>query len=131
VTRVISSVVSDQTDGPERELRLAVDGQNNLYVLSRYSYAIFKFSPQGRFVSRFGSRGNQPDQFGVVYAIAIDSEGRVYIGDSNSIKVFDPSGRFRNSFAAGSSAYSIAFDDQDALWVTDGNKVSKFVLHEP
>ena len=130
VTQVISSVVSDQTDGPERELRLAMDGQNNLYVLSRYSYAVLKFSPQGKFISRFGSQGHQPDQFGIVYAIVTDSQGRIFVSDSNSIKVFDPGGRFLNSFAAGSSVYAMVFDDQDTLWVTQGDKVSKLVLRE-
>ncbi|HEX7593230.1 MAG TPA: hypothetical protein VF429_03590, partial [Anaerolineae bacterium] len=82
VTHVIPSVISAQTDGPEREVRLAVDGTGNLYALSRYSFAVFKFSREGKFISRFGSRGEppQPDQFSLgIQAIAVDNQGRIFV----------------------------------------------------
>jgi LSD1 subclass zinc finger protein len=130
VTHVISSVVSDQTDGPERELRLAVDGQRNIYVLSRYSNAVFKFSPQGKFLQRFGGHGNKPGQFEFVSAIAVDGEGRVYVSDSERVSVFGPSGRYLDSFAVGGGAFSMVFDNSDQLWMADSDHVSKAVLRE-
>lgn len=134
VTRVITSVVSDQTDLAERELHLAVDGLGNLYALSRYSYAVFKFSPEGKFVNRFGSRGNsaQPDQFSLgVSAIAVDNQGRVFVVDSNRVLVFTAEGRYLATFAIDSSAYAMVFDDKNGLWLAESDKVSKFDLNQP
>jgi len=118
VTRVISSVVSDQTDEPERDLRLAVDGLGNLYALSRHSYAVFKFSPEGKYINRFGSRGNssQPDLFSLgISAIAVDNQGRVFVVDSDRVLVFTSEGRYVATFPIGGSAYGMAFDDKNGL----------------
>ena len=134
VTRVIPSVVSDQTDEPERELRLAIDGLGNLYALSRESYAVFKFSPEGKFINRFGSRGNsaQPDQFSLgVSAIAVDTQSRVFVVDSNRVLVFTSDGRYLATFAIDNSAYAMAFDDKNGLWLAESDKVSKFAVNSP
>lgn len=132
VTRVISSVVSDQTDGPERELRLAVDGLGNLYALSRESYAVFKFSPEGKFINRFGSQGNAPGQFSLPMAIAVDNQGRIFAADGGDrVLVFTGEGRYVATFAIDGEAYGMTINDKNELLFAESDKVSKFSLNQP
>ena len=132
VTRVISSVVSDQTDGPERDLRLAVDGTGNIYAASSYSSAVFIFSREGKYLLRFGSRGepSKPDQFGLgTLAVAIDGVGRAFVVNSDRILVFDSDGRYLATFGIGGSAYGIAIDDKNQIFVVKGNQVGVFAVN--
>ena len=131
VTRVISSVISAQTDGPERDVRLSADGTGSLYALSRYSFAVFKFSREGKFVNRFGSRGNppQPDQFSLgLQSIAVDNQGRVFVADDDRVLVFSGDGRYLATFGIDATAFGMTIDDQNELLLAEGDKVSKFTL---
>ncbi len=132
VTRVIPSVISAQTDGPEREVRLVVDGTGNLYALSRYSFAVFKFSREGKFISRFGSRGDppQPDQFSLgIQTIAVDNQGRIFVADDDRVLVFTGEGRYLATFRIDGTAFGMAINDNNELWFAEGDKVSKFALN--
>ncbi|MCL4393379.1 MAG: hypothetical protein M1482_00925 [Chloroflexi bacterium] len=134
VKQVIGNAVSAQTDSPERELRLAVDGLGNIYAASRESYAVFKFTPEGKFVTRFGSRADppQPDQFGIGdLLVAVDNQGRVFVANDERVLIFTPDGRYLASFAIDNSAYAMTFDDQNELLFAEGDHVSKYALTLP
>jgi DNA-binding beta-propeller fold protein YncE len=79
--RTIKNAVSTQTDNAELEMRVAIDGLGNIYALGQFSNAVFKFTPEGKFVNRFGSRGDQVGQLTAPQAIAVDGQGRVYVSD--------------------------------------------------
>jgi tripartite motif-containing protein 71 len=133
VTRVITSVVSDQTDGPERDLHLAVDGTGSIYAASSYSSAVFKFTREGKYVLRFGSRGDssKPNQFGLgTLTVAIDGLGRAFAANNDRILVFDASGQYLDSFGIGGSAYGIAIDDKNRIAVVRGNQVAVFAVNK-
>ncbi len=98
VTRTISKALQTQTGDPERIEGIAVDGLGNIYAMSAHRAAVFKFSSDGRFVNRFGSSGDEPGQFHAPDAIAVDGQGRVYVSDINGIHVFDPEGRYLDTF---------------------------------
>ena len=93
-TRAITGAVSSQTGSPELAMRIAVDGLGNVYILARFESAIFKYGPDGRFIDRWGSSGDQPGQFRAPYSIAADGQGRVYVGDSDGIEVYATDGRY-------------------------------------
>ena len=133
VTGVITSVVSNQTDGPERDLRLAVDGTGSIYAASSYSSAVFKFSREGKYILRFGSRGesSQPGRFSLgTMAVAVDNLGRAFVVNTDRILVFDSDGVYVDSFGIGGSAYGIAIDAKNQVFVVKGNQVGKFVLND-
>jgi DNA-binding beta-propeller fold protein YncE len=133
VTRVITSVVSDQTDGPERDLHLAVDGTGSIYAASSYSSAVFKFSREGKYLLRFGSRGDlsKPNQFSLgTLAVAIDGAGRAFVVNNDRILVFDPSGQYLDSFGIGGSAYGIAINEKDQIYLVKGSQVAVFALSD-
>ncbi len=129
----IRKIVSSQTDSPESSgLRVAVDGLGNLFVLSRFSTAVFRFTSAGKYVNRFGKRGDKPNDFRSPDDIAIDAQGRVYVADSAGILVFDPDGAYLDliKFPTGSGAVrALAFTDKNVLFATMGsNKVFKLAL---
>ncbi len=132
VTQVIQGIISSQTDDPELDNKLAVDGQGNIYVLGgTFGAAVFKFSPDGKFVNRFGSQGTAPGQFNAPTAIATDGQGRVYVSFSNNIAVFAPDGRYLDTIkGVQGAAFGIAFDTDDHLWVVTINKVYEFALNK-
>src|ERR1043165_9198144 len=57
---------------------------------------IVKFSKDGKFIRTWGKPGTGPGEFGELHAIALDSSGRVFVGDrgNNRIQIFDQDGRF-------------------------------------
>jgi sugar lactone lactonase YvrE len=59
---------------------------------------IVRFSKDGKFIAAWGKHGKGPGEFDVPHGIALDSTGRVFVGDrSNSrVQIFDPDGKFRH-----------------------------------
>jgi streptogramin lyase len=68
------------------------DGHHNCNCDSR----VVKFSKDGKFLAEFGKKGEGKGELNLPHALAIDSEGRLLVGDrsNNRIAIFDQSGRF-------------------------------------
>jgi len=69
-----------------------------MYITNDDAYAVFKYSPAGKFISQFGSESTDTGQFvGGKFesplAIAADGYGRVFVSDGGYIQVFDSSGK--------------------------------------
>lgn len=130
VITFVQNAISGQSGDSELDTRLAVDGLGNIYALGTFNGAVFQFTPDGKFVNRFGADGDEPGQFRAPNAIAADGQGRVYVGDIKGIQVFAPDGRYLDRLAVEGVAFGIAFDAQNALWVvTNSETVFKFVLN--
>lgn len=129
IALVVPSAISGQIDNFELDPKLAVDGQGNFFVLGGFAAQVFKFDRTGRFVNTIGSRGDEPGQFSAVQAIAVDSQGRIYVGDSKGVQVFAPDGRYLAVFDIPQSVASgMAFDDGDNLWVAARERVYQLRL---
>ncbi len=63
VSRTIRGAISSVTDDPELNTRVAGDGLGNVYALGTFNNAVFKFGPDGKYLNRFGGRGDKPGQF--------------------------------------------------------------------
>lgn len=73
----------------------AMDGLGNIFLLNKSDYAVYKFTPDGKYVTRFGSVGKGTGQFDTwAQHIAIDNQSHVYVTDSSGIKVFDSDGAY-------------------------------------
>jgi hypothetical protein len=132
VTQVIEGVVSSQTGDPELDNRIAVDGGGNIYLLGgTFGEAVFKYSTAGKYISRFGSRGDEPGQFRSPNAIATDGKGRVYVSDGSRIHVFSPDGRFLEVITGiEGSAFGLTFDADDHMWVITSDKLYEIALNK-
>jgi tRNA A-37 threonylcarbamoyl transferase component Bud32/DNA-binding beta-propeller fold protein YncE len=127
----IPKAVSQQTGEPELGLRVAVDGQGNLWALGVFSTAVFHFDASGHFVNRFGSQGNEPGQLNSPWSIAIDGKGRVYVGDFSGVQVFASDGRFVGRIDVEGPAYGLLVDPGGRLWVANGMYVRQYVVSLP
>lgn len=129
--RTITKALQTQTGDPERIEGVAVDGLGNIYALSTHRAAVFKFSADGRFVNRFGGSGDEPGQLHAADAIAVDGQGRVYVSDIRGIHVFDPDGRYLDTFdVPGNVAFGMTFNDQNELLVAARTEVIKYALNK-
>ncbi len=126
----IEGAISEQSGDSELDMRVAVDGLDQIYALGSFNEAVFKFTADGRYVNRFGSRGNAPGQFTSPAAIAIDQQGNVYIADMLKILIFDSDGRFIDQFEVpGGAPSGLAFDQQNNLYVVARTTVLKYQIN--
>jgi hypothetical protein len=130
VVRTIRAAISSVTDDSELDTHVAVDGLGNIYALGTFSNAVFKFSPDGRFITRFGDEGDQPGQFRAPSAIAVDGKGRVYVSDFKGIQVFDGNGRYLKVFDPAGTASGMIFNDRNELFIAARKHVLKYSLTE-
>ena len=79
-----------------------VDSDGNVYVLSVFSDAVYKFAADGRYVMSFGRGASELDDLDNADAFAVDNMGNVYIAESGQIHFFLPDGRFVRRFNADS-----------------------------
>jgi len=89
------------------------DGGNNRVV---------KFSKDGTFIKAWGKAGWAPGEFHQLHAIAIDSRGRVFVGDrgNNRIQIFDQDGKsLTTPWTQFGKPSGIAFDSKDQIYVAD------------
>jgi sugar lactone lactonase YvrE len=128
VVRTIPAAISGASGDSELSTRVAVDGLGNIYALGRFNSAVFKFTPEGKFVNRFGGPGDQPGQLRAAYSVAVDGKGRVYIGDVKGVQVFDAGGRYLTVFKPEGVAFGMVFNDNNELFVISREQVIKYAL---
>lgn len=130
VKQVIENIINAQTDNLALDNEIAVDTTGNLYILTdEREGTIFKFSPEGKLISRFGSHGNEEGQLNAGFAIAVDNQSRVYVATSDGIVVFTGDGRYLDTFEARGGVRSMAFDAQNQLWVLFPDKIAQYTLN--
>jgi hypothetical protein len=130
VALTINEVISGQTGRNELNLKLAVDGLGNIYVAGSFNNLVGKYSPDGRFLNRFGGPGDEPGQFRAMTAIAVDGQGRVYVSDIKGVQVFDENGRYLDTLSTIRPVYSMAFTAQNELLVSNGRQITKYRLNQ-
>lgn len=76
-----------------RDIALAPDG--NLYVVDGGNFRVQVFTPDGKFVRKFGGMGAQFGQFSRPKGIAVDGTGNVYVADAafGNFQIFDAQGQ--------------------------------------
>jgi len=132
----IQNSISDITGDSDIDTHLAVDGLGNMYILGNFTYAVFKYSPQGKFINQFGSEvkgsDSDPAKFQGPITIGVDGYGRIYVDDIFEIKVFDSTGKYISSIGDNDGAvFGMAFDSQNNLYTVSKNKVAKFSVKKP
>ncbi len=128
VVRTFRAAISSASGDSELNTRVAVDGLGSIYALGTFNSAVFKFTPEGKFVNRFSGPGDQPGQLRAPSSIAVDGKGRVYVCDIKGIQVFDADGRFLTVFKPDVSAFGMVFNDKNELFVVARKQVIKLVL---
>jgi streptogramin lyase len=88
---------------------------------------IMKFSKDGKFIRTWGHKGTGPGEFGELHAIAMDSRGRVFVGDrgNSRIQIFDADGNFLAQWKQFGRPSAIYIDANDTLYVADHQSSAK------
>jgi DNA-binding beta-propeller fold protein YncE len=108
---------------------LAVDAAGNIFAADNTHFGkseIFKLSPDGVLLSRFGSRGGGPAQFGDggPESIAVAPDGTIYAVDAvnHRIQHLSADGSFINQFGAANALNSVAVAPSGDVYVTRGRQ---------
>ena len=71
------------------------DAQQNVYVLDRMASKIYKFSPEGKHLLTFGSKGQGPGEFQAPHDVFIAQNGNIFISEDMAfVSEFDSEGQF-------------------------------------
>ena len=82
---------------------------------------IVKFSADGRYLKEWGGSGSAPGQFLVPHALALDSQGRLFVADrdNNRIQIFDQEGNFLEQWTQFGRPSGMHIAADDTLYVSD------------
>jgi sugar lactone lactonase YvrE len=82
---------------------------------------VSKFSNDGTFIRAWGKRGSGPGEFNAPHTIAIDSLGRLFVGDrsNNRIQIFDQEGHFIAEWRQFGRPSGMYITNDDTMYVAD------------
>jgi DNA-binding beta-propeller fold protein YncE len=117
----------DEFDAPTE---VAVADNGDVYVadghtgggLGTGNARVMKFDRTGKFLKTWGRKGMGAGELDVPHTIALDSRGRVFVGDrqNNRIQVFDPDGKFIAQWFQFGRPSGIYIDKRsDTIYVAD------------
>ena len=82
---------------------------------------VVKLSKDGKFIKALGKPGSGPGEFNAPHTIAIDSRGRLLVGDRNNnrIQILDQNGTFIDQWKQFSRPSGIYITKDDTIYVAD------------
>ena len=93
---------------------------------------ILKFSKDGKLLKTWGTKGSGDGQLDGPHALAMDSRGRLFVGDrsNNRIVIFDQDGRQLAVWRQFSRPSGIYIDKRDVIYVADSESESVSRNHD-
>jgi len=87
---------------------------------------IVKFDKTGKFLKTWGNHGSGPNDLEGPHALAMDSQGRLFVGDrtNNRVQVFDQEGKLLASWKQFGRPSGIFIDRNDIMYVADSESRS-------
>jgi streptogramin lyase len=93
---------------------------------------IVKFDKDGKFIKTWGKKGSGPSEFDTPHALAMDSRGRLFVGDRNNnrIQIFDQNGNYIDQWGQFSRPSGVYIDRNDIIYVADSESESVSKNHD-
>ena len=87
---------------------------------------ILRFDKSGKLIKTFGKFGSGPGEFDQPHALAMDSRGRLFVGDRNNnrVQILDQNGQFIAEWKQFSRPSGLFIDKNDNLYVADSESES-------
>jgi len=116
---------SDVITAPNGDIFVA-DG-HGLFEGHQTNDRIVKLFKDGTFIMAWGKHGSAPGEFDVPHSLALDSAGRLYVGDrsNNRIQIFDQNGKFIAEWKQFGRPSSVFIDKNDTIYVADSQSDDK------
>jgi sugar lactone lactonase YvrE len=112
-------------DGPDtfnRPADVVTAANGDVFVADGHVNArVVKCDAGGRYITTWGTKGSGPGQLDAPHSIAIDSRGRVLVGDrgNNRIEIFDQNGRYLTEWKQFGRPTGLFVAPDDTLYVAD------------
>ncbi len=97
-----------------------------IFITEGHSFArganrVTKYAADGTFLLSWGGTGSGPGEFNVPHTIALDSQGRLFVGDraNNRIQIFDQQGTLLDVWYQFGRPSGIAIGADDRIYVAD------------
>jgi sugar lactone lactonase YvrE len=99
------------------------NGKNNRVV---------RFSKTGQFLKEWGTKGSGKGQISEPHTIAMDSRGRLFVGDreNNRIQIFDQDGNYLDEWRQFGRPSGIYITNDDTIYVADSESGPDTGAHE-
>jgi sugar lactone lactonase YvrE len=87
---------------------------------------ILKFDSKGKLLKVIGTRGTGPGELDQPHTLAMDSRGRLFVGDrsNNRIQIFDQEGKVLGAWSQFSRPSGIYIGKNDTIYVSDSESGS-------
>jgi streptogramin lyase len=87
---------------------------------------VMKFDKTGKMIKEWGKLGTGNGEFDQPHALAMDSRGRLFVGDRNNnrVQIFDQNGTFIEAWSQYSRPSGLFIDKQDNLYSADSESES-------
>jgi DNA-binding beta-propeller fold protein YncE len=93
---------------------------------------IVKFTKDGKFIKEWGHKGTGPGEISEPHTIALDSRGRLFVGDreNNRIQIFDQEGKLLDEWRQFGRPSGIYIAKDDTIYVADSESGPDTGAHE-
>ena len=126
------------TDTFDRPTGVAVAANGDIFVSDGHSPnksnngRILKFSKDGKFIKTWGKKGSAPGEFDTPHTLAMDTRGRLFVGDRNNnrIQIFDQDGKYIDQWPQFSRPSGVYIDKNDIIYVADSESESVSKNHD-
>ena len=116
---------------------MLVAPNGDIFVVEGHSSAeganarLLKFSKDGKLVKTWGRKGTGPTDMDQPHALAMDSRGRLFVGDrgNNRIQIFSQDGALLDTWYQFSRPSGLFIDKNDMLYVADSESGSVNPAH--
>jgi DNA-binding beta-propeller fold protein YncE len=118
-----AGVAGDGPDTFNRPSDVVTAANGDVFVVDGHTTnaRVVKFSRDGRYITAWGTKGSAPGELDTPHSIAIDSNGRVFVGDraNNRIQIFDQNGRLLDQWKQFGRPTGLFIAPDDTLYVAD------------
>ena len=103
---------------------VAVAADGSIFVADGHvNNRIVKYSSEGEFLLEWGQAGSGPGQFAMPHALAMDSQGRLFVADRGNVRlqIFDQQGNFLAEWKQFGRPSGVTITADDTIYVASQN----------